>query len=220
VRRSFVVTGVILLIIGVVAVVYSTLPQPIVIPQTGSAAVFTVNSIGGATLSVSWSGGASYTNVSVVECGSSDCSSLSGGPLGTASGSSGTLNVPVQGGHTYAVEATGVATNLSGSLRVTGLTPLLLAGAITLVVGVILLVLGFRRAAPKATAARVASPPEELYSAERPTATDAMPAPATPAPTGPGTGRASVQCDHCGTWNEPWITNCRTCKRPLASTSR
>jgi hypothetical protein len=31
-------------------------------------------------------------------------------------------------------------------------------------------------------------------------------------------GRPNLTCAHCGALNEPWITNCRRCKRPLSKT--
>ncbi|HTT26355.1 MAG TPA: hypothetical protein VMH90_05280 [Thermoplasmata archaeon] len=31
-------------------------------------------------------------------------------------------------------------------------------------------------------------------------------------------GRPNLTCAHCGAVNEPWITNCRRCKRPLSKT--
>jgi ribosomal protein L40E len=31
-------------------------------------------------------------------------------------------------------------------------------------------------------------------------------------------GRPNLTCRHCGAINEPWITNCRRCKRPLSNT--
>ncbi|MGI0052862.1 MAG: hypothetical protein ACRECR_01190 [Thermoplasmata archaeon] len=37
--------------------------------------------------------------------------------------------------------------------------------------------------------------------------------------SGPGGARPNRTCNYCGTVNESWITNCRKCKRPLASTS-
>ena len=47
-------------------------------------------------------------------------------------------------------------------------------------------------------------------------------APAAPAarsaPRPPGEGRPALVCSHCGTANEPWLNNCRKCKRALLST--
>ncbi|MCI4359853.1 MAG: hypothetical protein L3J95_05495 [Thermoplasmata archaeon] len=41
-----------------------------------------------------------------------------------------------------------------------------------------------------------------------------------PAPPTPPTGgvRPPIKCPSCGAMNEPWITNCRNCRRPLSST--
>lgn len=50
--------------------------------------------------------------------------------------------------------------------------------------------------------------PEELYGANAPAA---APAPAAGE-------RPWTKCGKCGTMNEPWLHNCRFCKRPLEST--
>ncbi len=40
-----------------------------------------------------------------------------------------------------------------------------------------------------------------------------------PPPSAPAAGaRPPIKCSTCGTMNEPWITNCRNCRRPLSST--
>ena len=46
---------------------------------------------------------------------------------------------------------------------------------------------------------------------------EAATAPASSSPT-PGTARPNLVCATCGTINEPWLTYCRSCKRPLLST--
>ena len=51
------------------------------------------------------------------------------------------------------------------------------------------------------------SGPEQLYGAND----------TTPAPKAPG-NRPPIKCASCGTMNEPWLHNCRWCKRPLEST--
>ena len=81
-------------------------------------------------------------------------------------------------------------------------------------------------AAPEPPAAPVSPPPRPAPSPPpRPAATVAVPpsAPrvtsAPPArPPAAGSARAPLKCANCGTMNEPWLTNCRWCKRPLAST--
>ncbi|HEV2429843.1 MAG TPA: hypothetical protein VGV64_08405 [Thermoplasmata archaeon] len=49
---------------------------------------------------------------------------------------------------------------------------------------------------------------------------DDTPGPAGPAaaPSRSGPARAGLTCRSCGTVNEPWLTNCRKCKRPLQFT--
>ena len=39
----------------------------------------------------------------------------------------------------------------------------------------------------------------------------------TSVPAG-GSGKKAIKCSNCGTMNEPWITNCRWCKRTLTTT--
>lgn len=34
----------------------------------------------------------------------------------------------------------------------------------------------------------------------------------------PGSNRPPITCSHCGTLNEPWLVNCRKCRRPLSRT--
>lgn len=72
------------------------------------------------------------------------------------------------------------------------------------------------RAAPLIPRAPEAAPSEEsnMYqSGEDEPETVASSA----TPTG-GSRRPNIKCPNCGTMNEPWITNCRWCKRTLTST--
>jgi hypothetical protein len=52
------------------------------------------------------------------------------------------------------------------------------------------------------------SEPEQLYGANDPSPAAAK---------APGQ-RPYIKCASCGTMNEPWLHNCRWCKRPLEST--
>ncbi|MGI0132581.1 MAG: YncE family protein [Thermoplasmata archaeon] len=76
------------------------------------------------------------------------------------------------------------------------------------------------------------SPPPAAPRAAPPTPPPPRPAPARVPPSstpkvssaaparGPvaGSARAPIKCSSCGTMNEPWLTNCRWCKRSLGST--
>ncbi|MCI4346384.1 MAG: hypothetical protein L3K07_06485 [Thermoplasmata archaeon] len=77
-------------------------------------------------------------------------------------------------------------------------------------------------AAPAPTPAPVRRAPEVEYRPERAAPPRFMkatePYEMDSAPPVPGSERAQLVCTTCGTVNEPWITNCRSCKRPLSKT--
>jgi hypothetical protein len=79
-----------------------------------------------------------------------------------------------------------------------------------------------RPATPPPTPKAAAAPPAEEEEPAPPTTPRFMPASAasdgTASPTSRTGSRPDRTCTFCGTVNEPWITNCRKCKRPLAST--
>jgi uncharacterized membrane protein/ribosomal protein L40E len=230
-RRGLVVVGIVLLLLGVVAaVVPMVVPANTSIPPANSAQILTLNIIGSGTVTITWSGADSGTMVSVYQCSSSDCSSTS--QIASGSGSSGALSFSASGGTTYAINEVGTSSSVAATLAVVGVTPLVLIGIILVVVGLVLLVFGWRTTAKPRSAAstRPVGAQEGLWST--------APAQGIPAssPGAEGSGghimeaadapaalsgtRPTRICDHCGTPNEPWITNCRKCMRPLASTGQ
>ncbi|MCI4351505.1 MAG: hypothetical protein L3K15_08350, partial [Thermoplasmata archaeon] len=63
------------------------------------------------------------------------------------------------------------------------------------------------------------SPPRRAYVAPPPPPRE-EPEEEERAPAAPFKPRATIICGFCGTPNEPWITQCRKCKRPLSSTGK
>lgn len=63
----------------------------------------------------------------------------------------------------------------------------------------------------------VAEPSTPRYYTPAPEEESPAPAPNPPS-AGPTASRPVLVCRTCGTVNEPWITHCRSCKRPLQST--
>jgi hypothetical protein len=81
---------------------------------------------------------------------------------------------------------------------------------------------GIRWEAPVAPAPVVAAPPpmpapRRAYVAPPPPPRE-EPEEEEAAPAAPFKARPTIICAKCGTPNEPWITQCRKCKRPLTST--
>jgi hypothetical protein len=237
-RKGRVIVGIILVVIGLVLAVVPFFESASVnVPQDPLAYNFSPNIIGSGTVTISWSGGSAGTSIEVLPCSGGTCYGQST-PLASGSGSSGTLSFSAQGGSSYALTETNSTSTVTAKVTISGLQPLELIGIAVVVVGAFFAVLGLRR--PRST--RAAAPevaPTETYLAPPPasetvmTGPQAMPsaAPSQPveetvveAPPAPssvppgGSGRPSRKCGHCGTMNEPWITNCRKCKRPLAST--
>ncbi|MCI4335535.1 MAG: hypothetical protein L3K04_07930 [Thermoplasmata archaeon] len=69
---------------------------------------------------------------------------------------------------------------------------------------------------PKPTAPPVEYRPERPAPARYMKETEPYAMPNEP-PTA-GSERPQLTCRKCGTVNEPWVTNCRNCKRPLSHT--
>lgn len=230
-RRGLLIVGIILLVIGLILVVLPFLQSTSYnIPQYPSSTTVTPQIVGSGSLTVSWNGASSNTHVVVFPCNGGTCSAQST-PLVNQSGASGSFSFNVQGGSSYAITEFGSAAPVPATITVGGLSYGQLAGIALLIVGVALALVGARsrsrsiapeepsapveRPAPEATATPVAaSPPvpEVIYGSDASTA--------APPSASSAAGRPSRTCGNCGTVNEPWITNCRKCKRPLASTSQ
>jgi hypothetical protein len=234
------ILGIVILILGVAIValaftVLTSIPSQTIPPSSsGSQASISINTLTSGSLSISWSGAASGTSVQMYSCPDASCSgtyTVSQLTLvASGSGSSGSFSGSVQPGHTYLLTETGTAGGLSVTGSLTGLSWWDIIGIVVAVIGAILVVLPAR--APRTTEEEM---PSETPEAEEVIHPAQMSAPVSAAPTvaqsptsavagpstvvgGAGPGRANLKCAHCGTMNEPWITNCRWCKRPLSST--
>jgi hypothetical protein len=270
-RKGLLIAGIAVLAIGAIilpGVWLSTISESI--PPPPSAALLTPNVVGSGTVVLSWSGAASSTQVTVLPCSDSACSST-GSSIATASGASGHVSFSAKAGTTYEVTQSGNPGGLATTVQVQGLTPLFLIGIVLVVLGGILAALGFvlkpkvARAPRPRKAAPVTEPP--MGPNERIWGADSAPTPEQPqmvsapvneytAPPSPynlpasamgpaqtqeelavaesrayattgdppadaqaAGGRAYLKCSNCGMMNEPWLTNCRRCKRSLSSTS-
>jgi hypothetical protein len=264
-HKGFVALGAIIAFVAAILLIASlsgadgaNVSQSHAIPEWPSVLEISINTLGSASISVSWSGGGAHTQVYLAPCATSACNSP-GALLQLGAGASGSFSSSLADG-TYLLweNTTGTTSgSVSGSYTVSGLTLLLVLGFALLAVGALLLVVGFiKKSKPKAVYEgeeeeqkfkigpmdRGAGPGDDPGTAAATT-----PAPATPkaapaveyrperaepprfmkatepyemdnaGPT-PGSERAMLTCSNCGTVNEPWITNCRTCKRPLSKT--
>jgi hypothetical protein len=243
------VLGAILLVAALSGVDGNNVAQNTTIPQWSNFETVTVNSIGSASLTVSWSGGVTTTQVYLATCHNSACSQYSS--LATGHGGSGSISASISSG-TYRVWENSTSTApLAGSYTVSGITLLDILAFALLALGGVLVVVGLLlKAKPKvvyqeeedkdlfkvgsslpgapevtATPARGPTPPPKPvveYRPERPEPPRYMKesepyTPSGPSPNAPGERPMRV-CANCGTTNEPWLTNCRSCKRPLSTT--
>lgn len=244
------ILGLVVLVLGVLVVALpyagvNAMAETVPSVSSGSVAEVSPAIYGGGTLTVSWSGAPSSTEVTLYSCpGDPSCSSITSSSqlqaIASATGSSGSISSSVSGGQTYVLTESGTSGSLSVTATVYGFGLVGVLGAVIAVIGVVLVVLPVRRpaAAPAAEAPAAGEPseageesivmaaptpvvdttpaPRPLPMPEAEEATMApMPSPAVPAG---GSGRAPIKCSKCGTMNEPWITNCRYCRRPLSST--
>jgi uncharacterized membrane protein len=230
-RKGLFVVGIVLLLIGAAVAGYANFrTAPETLTDTGVLEV-TPFLIGSGTLTVSWSGASSSTTVSVYDCSNNACAGASPPPtLASATGASGSIAVSVSSGKTYGIAESGDANGVSANLGISGLSGLVLGGIILVIIGVLLVALSFRakraRAAPVSMAAAPAVA-SDVYTSDTPmnTGGTGFESPPTTDPTaaaaaGVTGGRANRVCTSCGTVNEPWLTNCRKCKRPLANTGQ
>jgi hypothetical protein len=248
-RRGLFIGGIVLLIIGILAigVGYAVETTPVNQQITGASALtLQPQTVGNAQVSISWSGGSTGTDLYLVSS-TPDCFTTPTSSVAHGSGASGSLSASLSPGTTYYLFINGcpTGTTLSISYTPSGLTYLMLIGVVIIALGAILAVLGARlQPRPKYVA-----PPEEPAPAPayviptpiQPTPTTAPGPvvgvrPAAPAPpprfmpasestepaavtsTTPSGPRANRTCASCGTINEPWLTNCRKCTRPLGTT--
>ncbi len=217
-RRGRFVIGIVLLLIGLVLVVL-----PFVATTTESVApsqvlTLTPAVVGSGTVTVSWSGAPTSTFVKLYSCATSVCDS--GSTVATGQGGSGSFSASLSSGQTYGIQVTGTGSAaVTLTLRTLGLTIPMIAGIVLLLVGIVVVALSFRRPAHDATPGGEA-PPAPQGAAEGAPAPEPEETVASPTPTPPAAGgsRPPLTCAHCGAVNEVWLTNCRTCKRPLKTT--
>ncbi|MCI4363574.1 MAG: hypothetical protein L3K13_04640 [Thermoplasmata archaeon] len=264
-HKGFVALGAVLAFVAAILLIASlsgtdgaNVAQTHSIPEWPSVLEISINTLGSASISVSWSGGGAHTQVYLAPCANSACNSP-GTLLQLGAGASGSFSSSVASG-TYLLweNTTGTTSgSLSGSYTVSGITLLLVLGFALLAVGALLLVVGFiKKTKPRAVYEdeeseqkfkigpmdRGAGATGDTGPTTAPTPTAAVARPAPPVeyrperaepprfmkatepyemnspPPVPGSERAELVCTTCGTVNEPWITNCRTCKRPLSKT--
>lgn len=241
------VIGAILLLAALAGLEGANVAQGTTIPQWTNYETISINTIGTGSLSVTWSGGSANTQVYLAQCTNGPCSTYSPLVTGHGSSGSISSSIS-SGSYrlwenftTNGVTGTYTVTGIT-LLEVIGLLVIAI-GAVLIAVGVVLkakpkLVYqepeqedAFKIGPSIPTAevtptqapgpARAAAPPVE-YRPERPEPPRFMKesepyTPSAPSPNAPG-DRPMRICPNCGTSNEPWITNCRNCKRPLSQT--
>ena len=178
---------------------------------------------------------------------SSSCGSPAG-VVAHGSGASGSFSASMSSGTSYYLFVCSPSSLVTLTYSVVGISYLMIIGIVLAVVGALLAVLGYRAkarvpsAAPEEEAPMEEAPPYVVpepitaTSAPEPTrepigvratppeparympASAPEPGRASDAPASDTQGRPMKVCAKCGTVNEPWITNCRKCKRPLGST--
>jgi len=224
-RKGLFITGIILLLIGLISIAY-----PMVVGTSSSIEAYPNLSeavppvVGSGTFTLHWSGGTADTHVVLFQCVSSNCSVI--GPiLANATGASGSFSVTLHSGDSYALFEYGTPFSVAGSATDMGITPLVLVGIVLVVVGAVLAGLAFvgRGRVAEAGPEEPVMPPESAPVAvvETPTPDAGTVQPPVPSAAAPPPGRrANIKCSHCGAWNEPWLTNCRRCQRTLTSTGQ
>lgn len=234
-RKGRFIGGVVLVVIGVILILLSFNPTVQTIPQFPSGITYQPKIIGGGTLNVNWTGGTASTVVEVWQCNDASCSPPpTGGLLAKGTGATGSISISVSSSATYGISVTAGGTAVGASLGLLAITYLVLIGIVLAALGVFLAINGLRTskkvmtaptpyaAAPPPEPTAQYAPPSSYMQPQDPSAlpTGGPPPDQTVAPPDPsGAGRAPVKCGNCGVYNEPWLTNCRWCKRPLASTS-
>ena len=249
-RRGMFIAGLVVLVLGILLVVVGLVVQSGSQTQYvpgGSALSLTPNSVGSASLSLSWSGGSSSTEI-YVATGTLACPP--GGVVAQGQGASGSISATLSSGTTYYVLActsSGAGASVDVSYTTSSFSILMLIGVIIAVLGAVVAVLGVRlkpRVRPVVSVSREPVSEVPAYTMPTPIGPDSQYSqpvppvgvrPETPPPPArfmpasepvpnsqtsppPGGVRENVVCASCGTVNEPWITNCRKCRRPLSHT--
>lgn len=172
-RKGILIVGIVLLVLGLIAIAipFATETQSSALPAGSGIAYSPTSLVTSGTLTVSWSGAAATTVVSVYTCSSSSCSNAASNPsIAHGTGSSGSFSVSVSPGTYYEISQSGSSEFLI-SLQTTGIAYAEVVGIALVVVGVVVAILGFR-AQPRA---RPAPAPEPEVQNEV-----VMPAPMSP----------------------------------------
>lgn len=219
-RKGLLVSGIVVLVLGAALAAYGFTflnSQAETVPAYPSYAEFSVPSIGSASVTISWSGAPSGTTVDVYRC-STGCAS-SEGFTASGSGSSGSVSFTAAQGQTYEIYAQGASSGVPATVKVTAISILDLIGIVLIVLGAVLVLLGavMKARAPRPAAAEESMPVAADAGADADTMVMAPP-PAQPTAAPVAGQRPPITCSYCGTVNEPWLTNCRKCKRPLTTT--
>lgn len=245
-RRILGVVIVLLGLVMVVLPYSGTFSATTTAPDMNSAVpnAFTAPLYGSGSVKFTWSGAASNTTVTLYSCPNDpSCGSATSYTglhvVGSGTGASGSFTAGITGGTTYILAENGTTGGLTLTYALSGLDLDAVLGIVVLIVGLVLIALPGPKVAPSAAPAASASAtpaPEEVVYSVPPSETNeapvvsappvpavtaeeaepyAVPSPAVPAG---GSNRPPIKCANCGTMNEPWITNCRWCKRPLSST--
>ncbi len=166
-----VIVGIVLVIVGLLVFAVSlfvggSASQNVPEESTGAAWQLTPNFIGSGTVTITWSGATSNTTVTMWDCGTGGCGSLTSftqlSQVANGSGSSGSFSATISAGHTYLVGQSGDPSDVSISYNILALGTLGIVGIVIEVVGVILVILPVR------------PPPEpEMASTEEPAPAEA-----------------------------------------------
>ncbi len=211
-RKGLLVAGIVLLVIGAALAGYGFTANSQTLNLTpDNAAVAPTNTVGSNPVTISWTGGTSATTVTLYN-GCTPSSPV----IASGNGASGSFTATLSAGGNYCVSA-GLS-SVSLTIASHGITYGELGGIVLLIIGVLLAIIGavtkpmVRSTPARKTAAQVSAAATEA-------GTDVYTA--GPDAAGPTPGvRANQVCTYCGTTNEAWLTNCRQCKRPLASTGQ
>jgi hypothetical protein len=216
-RKGLLVVGIVLLVIGAALLGWgfasSSQTYNVVV---GEGLQPNANTIGSDPVTISWSGGTSSTAVTLYGPGAA-CSGTS--IIAGGTGASGSFTATIPSGAADCIVVSGSSASVTVANH--GFGVLELIGAIILILGLLLAVLGVIRK-PKVRAAAAAPVPQtaaEVSDAATAAGSDVYTAGPGAAALTPG-ARANQVCNYCGATNEAWLTNCRNCKRPLASTSQ
>lgn len=230
-RKGLVIVGAVLLIIGVLAAGLTfQQTSSVTVPAAPDAVSATLNTVIDGTMTVSWSGGTANTTFNVYNCPGGNCQNA-GKPFAVGHGATGSLSFSIASGGTYGFSVANSAA-VSANVQTDGFVILTIIGIVLAALGSFLLVIGIVakprvRASPAevAPAAPADAPPSIAGETAGQTWVAGPSGPETimqarVEPTQPAQGsQAYIKCASCGTMNEPWLHNCRWCKRALESTA-